>query len=318
MKRIILKIVLFCLPFVVAIVVLFSIPVEKDFAYHFIKGNCYDHGSWVYDRVFKNETSIDVAFIGSSRTLHAVNEVEIEKLVNDSVRPSLNIANLGYCEPGRDFQYAVLKDLLKQKQPKLVVIEVTEDEQRSAHPSFPYIADITDLLASPMLNEFYLKNLFKALSMRWEFVKYHYLFNNTIYTTDLAKYGYAKSERIVTDEELDKNLNYWNRRMKRDHSSFFGKHADSYPLSYLEKSIALLNEKGVDYCFLFIPTVNGMVDHPIFQSYYEKQAKVYFLNRSLVSGVGYWMDATHLNDKGSTGVAIDLVQLINNELCSNQ
>ena len=208
MKIAISKILLFLIPFIVVVITLIVLPVSKDFGYHFIKGNCYNHGAWLYDRIFENETPVDIVFLGSSKTLHGINEKVIETKINERTGKNINVVNFGYCQLGRNFLYSILKDLLKHKNPKLVFIEISEDESRSTHNSYPYIADSKDLVFSHLFNQYYLPDLFRGIVLRWEFYKTKLIFGIEEKTPNLYNYGYAGSNRITIDYEIERNKKY--------------------------------------------------------------------------------------------------------------
>jgi hypothetical protein len=88
----------------------------------------------------------------------------------------IKVANLGYCRRGRDIQFVMLKDLFQQKKPKILVIEVAEDEPKKSHPVFPYLAESNDLWGSfVFFNQRYFLNIWKGIVVRFEYLK-HRLF----------------------------------------------------------------------------------------------------------------------------------------------
>ncbi|MFA9389495.1 MAG: hypothetical protein ACERKD_06790 [Prolixibacteraceae bacterium] len=315
MKNLIKHIVFFLLPIFLIVGLILLLPLNKEFAFHFIKGNCYNHGEWLYERIFENETPVDVAFIGSSRTLHAVNDKVLEELVLQKTGNKLNVANLGFCQQGRNFQYSVLKDLLKHKHPSLVVIEITEDEQRSSHQSFPYIADMIDVLTAPFLNAYYLSDLMKAINVRWEQLKFTLIFKTKLNSNQKSNYGYGSMDRVATPDEIQQNRAYWNRRILRDHSSDIGRYLDHYPFYFVQKSIELLKKNQVEFCFLFVPTSNPDIKESVFNRYYENLASCYSISPSNYQNGDLWLDASHFNNKGAQLVADELLGFLEDELC---
>lgn len=315
MKKFFKRILVFALPILVLVIVLMAIPLDKNFAYHFIKGNCYNHGEWLYHRIFENQAPVDVAFIGSSRTLHAVNDELLENAIEEKTGEQRNIVNLGFCQQGRNFQYSMLKDLLKHKHPKLVVMEITEDEPRSTHQSYPYIADMNDILVAPCLNTYYWSDLFKAIVVRWEQLKFKLFFHENLKFGNRSKYGYSSLDRVVTEKEVEQNRNYWNKRILRDHSSRFGQFLDSYPFFFINKSLALLERENINYCFLFIPTSNTDIKGSVFDQFYREKGNCYYINPTEYNQREFWLDASHLNDKGSEKLLDQLTQMLTEELC---
>lgn len=295
--------------------VMLFFPVSKSFSYHFIKGNCYNHGAWIYDRIFENDTPVDVAFIGSSHSLHGINEVGIEKEIVSKTGKEIQISNFGYCQMGRNFQYAVLKDLLKEKQPKLVVIEIAEDESRVSHSSFPFIADTEDILSSHFLNQYYLSDLFKAVVLRWEYYKAKFVFGFENYSINKSNYGYGSSTRIASKSEIEKNKENYKNIIKRDHEGLAGNFLDNYPFYFLNKSVQLLKENNIDFVFLFIPTSNVDIEKSFLNNRYEEISRVYNISPLNFTDIENWMDGSHLNDTGSKKISNQVAAIISEELC---
>lgn len=295
MKKLTIKILKFCLLPVIVCVLCFFIPTPRIFNYHYIKDDCYNHGSWIFDRIAQNNTPVDVAFIGSSHTIHAFNEPIIEKKLI-----GLHVANFGYCRMGRNLQYVFLKDILKYKQPKLVIIEVTEEETKNSHDIFPYLAENTELLVSKSaINRDYFSDLFQGFVTHFDAVKQTYIFRKKYPEPDISNYGYGSSDRIAPVEELNSNCAAWERRKNRDSNETLKNIQLKYPKAYLEAITKLLNEKGIPYCFVFLREYGSKLNEPIDAKYYETMAPVLLPPESLYTNQELWMDGSHLNDRGS-------------------
>ena len=52
MKRLLRNIILFCVPLLVVLIIL---PVDKRSKYQGLEDDCFNHGIWIYDRVFNNK-----------------------------------------------------------------------------------------------------------------------------------------------------------------------------------------------------------------------------------------------------------------------
>ena len=148
MKRFLKNITVFFVPVLIGIVLLFVIPVDKKFSYQFVKGECNNIASWIYYRTFENQKNIDVVFSGASHFACGIMDEMIENELNEGKTVNTSVVNFGYCRAGRDVQYIMLKDVFKRKNPKILVIEVTEDEPRKSHPVFPFLAETDDLFGS--------------------------------------------------------------------------------------------------------------------------------------------------------------------------
>ena len=239
MKQILLKLGLFFSLLMIPIITFFMLPYSEEFAYHYIEQDCYNHGSWIYDRINRNPTPIDVAFIGSSHTIHAIQDKKIEELLGQN----LNITNLGYCRYGRNIEYLILKMLLEHKSPKLIVIEVHEDEEKNSHDIFPYLAETKDLLFSPTaLNRDYFSDLFHGGSARMEYFKAKNIFRKKYPEPTFELFGYAATDRIVSETELDENIKSWQNRLSRTNPEVIEEIQSKFPLAYLKKMVNIIQQ----------------------------------------------------------------------------
>jgi hypothetical protein len=288
------------IPVFAGVIILFSIPINKQFSYRFVKGECNNKASWIYDRIYLSEQELDVVFIGASQTSCAVIDQQIEQELNEIVEKSIKVVNLGYCRGGRDIQYIMLKEVLRQKNPSVVVIEVTEDEPKKSHPVFPYLADNGDLLGSLVLfNQRYFQSLYKGLSVRYEYLKW-LLFGNSYpvsgYVTD---HGYLNSSTIADVELFRRNRNNWEKRLQRTKSNFFREIEINYSTHYLEKMVNLANENGCRVVFLYLRESGSGLTKPMLYDYYQSISEVIFLPEVIYSVPENWSDATHFNDMGA-------------------
>jgi hypothetical protein len=312
MRHLIHKILLFFVLLAVPFLALFLAPYSEEFAWHYIEKDCYNHGAWIYDRIVENQMPIDIAFIGSSHTIHAFQDQKIEEIIGHDE----HLANLGYCRYGRNLQYALLKLLLRHKSPKLVVIEVHEDEEKNSHDIFPYLANTKDLLLTPTLvNRDYFLDILNGASARLECFKSTRIFRKTFPEPDTRLYGYGESDRIVTSEELEDNRAAWQRRLSRKEVKSVETIQMKYPLAYLKKITGLLNEKNIPFIFVYLPESGSNLERPKHAAYYRQFAPLLVPARTLTDNREYWMDASHLNDKGSELLSAWMADQLKSELC---
>ena len=99
MKGFVRNVLLFLLPLLLLGVWIAVRPLDKHFAFRYIKGDCLGHGRWIHDRIVENPLPIDVAFVGTSRTVRAVDDTQIERRLRDAYDLPLHVANFGYCRP---------------------------------------------------------------------------------------------------------------------------------------------------------------------------------------------------------------------------
>ncbi len=314
MRRIFLKIALFFGLLFIAMAALFLIPYSEEFAYHFIKDDCYNHGEWIHDRITHNPVPIDVAFIGSSHTIHAFQEKKME----EQLMGNYHLANLGYCRFGRNMEYLLLKSLLKHKSPRLIVIEVHEDEEKNSHDIFPYLAETQDLFLTPTpINRDYLADLFHGTSARLECLKATYIFRKQTPTPSNEPYGYGASTRTVTDDELKENKTAWQKRFNRARFKPIEEIQLKYPLAYLNKMVNLIRKKNIPFLFVYLPEYGSMLRTPQYTPLYQDIAPLLIPPMSIFEDPINWMDAGHLNDRGAELLSIWMAEKIKEELCIN-
>jgi hypothetical protein len=312
MKQILLKIALFFSLLAIPLVTLFILPYSEEFAYHYIEHDCYNHGAWIYDRIVHNPAPIDIAFIGSSHTIHAYQD----KKLTESLGRNYQITNLGYCRYGRNLEYTLLRMLLEHKTPKLIVIEVHEDEEKNSHDIFPYLAKTSDLLCPPTpINRDYFADLFNGASARLEYFKARFIFRKKYPEQDAELFGYAATKRIVTAEELKENESAWKKRLARTPIQAIEQIQMKYPFAYLEKMITLLKERNIPIFFVYLPEYGSNLKSLKYAEYYQDLAPLLIPPQSIFNDTANWMDASHLNDKGSEIFSEWMAEQLKVELC---
>lgn len=295
MKKLTIKILKFCVLPIVIGVLCFYIPTPRIFNYNYIKDDCYNHGAWIYNRIAQNNTPADVAFIGSSHSIHAFNEPIIEKKLI-----GLHAVNFGYCRMGRNLQYVLLKDILKHKHPKLVIIEITEEETKNSHDIFPFLAENNDLFFSKTaINRDYFSDLINGFITRFEAIKQTYIFRKRYPEADMTNYGYGSSDRIAPIDELNNNISAWEKRKKKNSNPTLKNIQLKYPKAYLEAMTKLLYEKDIPFCFVYLREFGSKLEEPIDMKYYETIAPVLILPNTIFPNTDLWMDGSHLNDRGA-------------------
>ncbi len=309
MKRVLLKIGIFFSILAVPLATLFILPHSGEFAYHYIENDCYNHGSWIYSRLKNNPAPINIAFIGSSHSIHAFQEQKIEA----TLKMKNHVANLGYCRYGRDMEYILLKLLLRHKNPELVIIEVHEDEEKNSHEIFPYLAETKDLLMPPAIfHRDYLSHLITGASVRLEGFKAKYLFRSVYPEAQREMYGYAASDRIASEAEMNENKIAWQKRKNFNWAEDIQL---KYPLGYLEKMAGELADRNIPFAFVYLPESGSELNEPKHVNYYKKFAPVLIPPTYIFEDRNNWMDASHLNDKGSAELSTWMAGEIDKILC---
>lgn len=309
MRRFFKQFVLFLLPILGSIIVLFILPLDKSFVYHYIQQDCAGHGTWIHHRIFKNTKPVDVAFIGSSRSIHSIMDEVVEKELGDT---SLHVATLGYCRLGRNMSYLLLKDLLRHKQPKMLVLEVREDEDHFSHPMFPYLAETKDVLFPTLLfNRDILSDLYLNLETRFEYKKQRLLGQiPTAYPQQNREYGYGPSDLqaeagLLEAKKQERQLRA-ERKLKAKGRNFHMR----FPRSYLHKINQLVKENDIELYFLYLPEYGWPLDTPFELNTYQQYGRVLLPPEEIFTNATHWMDDGHLNDQG----ALELSKWVSTQL----
>ncbi len=104
-----------------------------------VEGTLYGNAAWSYERIHFDPRPVDVAIIGSSRSQIGLSAPRIAARIAALGHPA-TVANMSVIEDGRNLEWAVVDELFKVKQPKLLIISINEEYNRWGHPGFKYVA----------------------------------------------------------------------------------------------------------------------------------------------------------------------------------
>ena len=297
-RKIIIRLGGFLLPLLIGIVALFMAPLDKQYAYHFLKNECDDKGAWIYDRIFQNPAPVDVAFIGSSRTKAAVIEDTLEAAFS-RYNKIVSVANMGYCRWGRNLDYALVKDLFKNRQPKYIVLEVHEEEERLSHIDFAYMADARDVLMPEMLfNQEIVTDVFHGLIIRFDVWK-HRLIYAPAFGYDSLRHSYQAHgySTEVFDAAALAAVKKERQHPKYISGDFENSINNKYPRAYLRRIVSLAHEHHCAVLFLYLPGYGSLP--PAELDYYRHFGIVFVPPARILDSIANWRDPDHLNSNGS-------------------
>jgi hypothetical protein len=293
MKRVALNILFFVLPLVLLI---WLVPVDRRQRFIQLKEDCSWHGIWFFDRVHHNKTPVDVAFLGSSHTINGIMDEAVEKQLGDG---SLHVVNFGYCRYGVNIYPVLLKEILLTKKPKILFLEVREDENRYSHPVFPYIADARDIfLATPFFNRDLARDYFNAFLYRIRLLKAQYFHKDSLAPFREGDFGYMGSKDTASKAFLEKvRLERMKPKVRpgRLERDFYM----TYPRIYLRKLSALCVENDVQLCFLYLPEYGSPEKEPAEMMTYRKYGTVLIPPHEIFEDPANWGDESHLNTAGA-------------------
>jgi hypothetical protein len=274
-------------------------PVGKQYAYQFCTNDCFNKGVWIYDRSYHNTAPVDVAFIGSSRTSLGIMETALEDSLK-KLHVNMSIANMGYCRWGRNMDYATAKILFAHKQPRCIVLELHEEEERLGHVDFGYIADTKDVLMPVLVfNQHFFSDVYKALVVRFDFLKHTILNDQPPAPIDHDVHGYIHFNGSIDPQELAKRLEEERGRKHYEDTKIEKLINKQYPLAYLQKMIALAVANNCKVVFLYIPGYCSLPPNPGEFDYYQRYGPVLSVPSAILKQPQNWRDADHFNDSGA-------------------
>jgi hypothetical protein len=118
-----------------------------------LDGTIQARARWIYERCRFDPTPIDVVFLGPSRMEAGVDAPRLAEALKARGLPA-NVVNFSLPEAGRNINFAVAKELFAHKQPKLVILGVTEKPSRFGHPAFKYVADRASIADPGFIGDF--------------------------------------------------------------------------------------------------------------------------------------------------------------------
>ena len=305
MKRLYKNITLILFPI---LIVLTLIPIDRRLKYQELKNDCFQHGIWIYDRLYNNDKPIEIAFLGSSRTINGINDKLIEEKIGN---PQMNLVNFGYCRPGRNLHYIIAQDILKTKTLKKLIVEVRDDEDRYSHPIFPYIAENNDiLLASPFFNRDIFIDLYHYYGYKLQLLQETLFKKNEPIEIQKMDFGYGSSPdtadaRFLLKFKESERFPQPANKLERD---FYMK----FPRSYLRKIHQLCVDHNVELTFIYLPSFGSNLTKPLEIETYRKYGKVLFPPAEIFENMDYWHDEDHFNNAGAVALSAWIAEELKN------
>lgn len=126
----------------------FMLPNSAYQRYNQFGGTIYANLGWIYERIHFDPAPIDIAVLGSSRTLLAISAPKLEAgLAARGI--TAKVANFSIVGSGRNINAMIVDELLTAKKPKLLIVEVDETPYRYGHPAYDFAAPTVDILTQP-------------------------------------------------------------------------------------------------------------------------------------------------------------------------
>ena len=323
MRRFFFHIALFALPFIGLGAYIWLKEQPREVAYNAVQKDCRT-GDWVYKRLFEVETPVDVAFVGTSKTMCGIDDRLLERRLLEEKGVEVHVANLGLCRIGENLHYLLVRDLLEQKQPRLLFVEAPQRLLAASHPHFPYLArDLGDVLGAPMtINGDYFSDLAEFAWWRWTSERNAWLGHYEDYSTFLEDERHSFME-VANDQVADPATleNDWNRRRYRAEQppagflQGIGYFLDQYPpQTYLRRMADLAEERGTKLVFLYTPAYGAANKMPREQGFYRETASLALPPDSVFNRQDFFFDPDHLNQRGAASLTDWLMEVVEENL----
>jgi hypothetical protein len=298
---------------VAVLVVILGLHHDPYRRYLKLEATDYVKAHWIYERLHFDPTPVDVAFIGTSHTLHGVDSAVVERALNAQGGPALHVVNLALPHPGEDTHFALVRQLLATKRPLLVVIEQQYLLSRAGHPAFAVLADTADQLPPPGPHPDMFANALALLHRQVE------LWASTL----LEGGGKFDAARFAGDHWDDTYQINWRNgrtpprlevakdlapRAARERASQESKGAQfgrwgwlmlAYNQAYLERTVDALRQAGVQVVFLYLPPYR-FPDEPLAAGELRRMAEIIKPQHGgLLDDPALWADVEHLNWPGA-------------------
>ena len=276
----------FLLPILIGVI---FISPPRELVYNGLNQLCSNHWTWLYKRIYTNDKPVDICFIGSSKTISGIDDRKIESILKDNDR---HVLNLACCRLGRDMDYLLLKEVIKNKKPSHIVLEVREGESKFSHPVSPYIRSSTSQLSAYLLfNKNALLNYWIHFYYKVQIIQ-DWIHGTHLSTTDKTDYGFGSS----TDTMEMPSINPV-KQIDTTHS-WIQSLSHCYPMHYLNKIKRTCAQHKIKLSLLYLPNF-GETRYPVMIREYERLGKVYLPPKSIFENPDHWWDENHLNEAGA-------------------
>jgi len=295
-----------------------ALPHDPYIRYQAMSGTIFERVRWIYERINFDDTPIDIAFIGSSRTARGVISTDLEaRLAGEGV--DAKIVNFSIPASGLDIRLTLARELLEHHTPppKLLVISMVEQFPREGHQAFGDLATAGDVLRSPwIVNRNLPGNLLRlpirqmqlwAATLLPDAFGYSARFYPATYpgsTIDPRIFNPGREEGPKSAAEiaaLEKESRFRRRSLTRpilpENLAWieFG-----IPRTYIRRIAELAEAKGTRLAFLYLPFYGGYPE-PFEKAWLEQYGPVLSAD-FLLSDPRLYNDVAH-----SSGTGADLI-----------
>lgn len=298
MKKFLTKTLIFLLPVLCIVIGIFMTEPDRNSLWNGSPGDCENRGHWINYRLNQDSTPVDIAFLGTSRTINGIQDTLVSRILSDKTGHSVHAVNLGYCRFGSDLMTVIMRDLVNTKKPKLIVIEVNEQFIGSSHPMFPYYATNEDLHSTAVLyNQAASANFYNGFLARLGHFRnqtFNFPQDTSFVGWNLEEvYGYRGYPGSAPLGELQ------STKRKGSRLSTLRELEVVYPMEWLNRTLAIAAAAKIQVVFLYAPSFSGTAFPTEGMSFYSQNAKLLSPEQRF-RDPSMWRDRDHFNDKGAS------------------
>jgi hypothetical protein len=295
---------------------LIALPHDKYLRYQVPNDLQAPNSYWIYERIHFDPTPIDVAFIGSSRTGQSIHSGRLQE---DFAHQGIDIhaVNFFCVRAGVNIQYVIAKELLNSRKVKLLVLEMTEREERKPHDAFVSYADPIDILNAPLLvNVNYLSDIarlpgrqvhlaYQTALQSWglrhpNYVPPPYEGPNLDYAEFITSMDRVRHSRSVSHskDEMDLMRTEWLHQLtQRVVPQSLSDIEFRFPRYYERELLELARAHETQVVFLYTPQYGGPANPSPYAMYSSRAG---LINPwPVLQDYRLWFDENHLNWQGA-------------------
>lgn len=268
------------------------LPVDPYVRYQALDGTIYARARWIYERIHFDDAPIDVLVLGSSRSGAGIYPTLLEPAL--AARGlDLSVANFALPSSGFDLRETLLREVLSEKRPRLVLFEVNEAFPRDGHDAWGDLATLGEVARAPwIVNRNLPRNLARlpirqaglalatllpdAYGRQRDFDPAAYP-GTTVDPRDILGFEDDLS-RIGTPEHLA-TLTEQSERRRRSLTPPVLPEGLAWvefgvSRTYVERIVALAEAHGAEVAFLFLPFYEGP-EAPIEEAWLEARGRLW-------------------------------------------
>lgn len=321
MKKFILRFLLFLLPLGAGVVYLLANEMPHEYAFNEVQKDIRT-GNWFYNRIYQSDAPVDLAFVGSSKTLCNVHDALIQHHLTTRYHIDIQVANCGMNWFGNNLQWVLMRDIIQHKQPRYMVIEVGFDMKAESHRLFPLLAHTADILDAPLINPSYVPDIGKAVWNRWLYqhedllnIVHQYdsiptdsLHSSLMWWATLPITAEALARDSVAEPAiLQRALERGSTRTAALPQNFpmtWGYALEKWaPKAYYQQMAELCRQHNIHLIFLYLPTYGIQQSSPRDAEFYQTLGELWLPPDSVFRNPHNYFDPDHLNQNGAVQLA---------------